>query len=71
MPSRKESYSSTTWKRVPKDIFVGGKTFTMGAMDSVAHFNGGNIATLNIFEEIGLSHDHYTTIGCKDGNEKR
>ena len=40
-------------------------------MDSVAHFNDGNIATLNIFEEIGLSHSHYTTIGCKDGNEER
>ena len=40
-------------------------------MDSVAHFNDGNIATLNIFEEIGLLHGHFTTIGCKNTNEER
>ena len=43
----------------------------MGVMDSIAHFNDGDIATLNIFEEIGLSHGYYTTIGWKDGNEER
>ena len=34
--------------------FIGGKTFIMGVMDSVSHFNDGNIATLNTYDEIGL-----------------
>ena len=43
----------------------------MGVMDSVADFNDGNIASLNIFEEIGMLRGHFTTIGCKDENEER
>ena len=40
-------------------------------MDSVSHFNDGNIATLNTYDEIGLEHGHHTTIGCKKGNVER
>ena len=40
-------------------------------MDSVSHFNDGNIATLNTYDEIGLEHGHYKTIGCKKGNAER
>ena len=43
----------------------------MGVLVSVAHFDDGNIATLNTFDEIGLEHGHYTTIGCKKGNTER
>ena len=45
--NQNESFNSIIWKHVPKDVFIGGKTFTMGVMDSVSHFNDGNIATLN------------------------
>ena len=69
--NQNESFNSTIWKRVPKDVFIGDKTFTMGVLDSVAHFNDGNIATFNTFDEIGLEHGHYTTIGCKKGNTER
>ena len=48
-----------------------GKTFRMGVMDSVSHFNDGNIATLNTYDEIGLEYGHYTTIGCQKGNIER
>ena len=57
--NQNESFNSTIWKRVPKDVFIGGKTFTMGVMDSVSHFNDGNIATLNTYDEIGLEHGHH------------
>ena len=43
----------------------------MGVMDSVSHFNDGNIATLNTYDEIGLEYGHYTTIGCQKGNIER
>ena len=43
----------------------------MGVMDSIAHFNDGNVATLDILEEIVLIHGYYTTIGCKNNNEER
>ena len=69
--NQNESFNSTIWKRVPKDVFIGRKTFTMGVMDFVSHFNDGNIATLNTYVEIGLEHGHYTTIGCKKGNVER
>ena len=69
--NQKESFNSTIWKRVPKDVYIGGKTYTMCVMDSVSHFIDGNIATLNTYGEIGLEHGHYTTIGCKKGNVER
>ena len=69
--NQNESFNSTIWKRVPKDVFIGGKTFSMGVMDSVSHFNDGNIATLNTYDEIGLEHGHYTIIGCKKCNVGR
>ena len=43
----------------------------MGVMDSVSHFNDGNIATLNTYDTIGLEYGHYTTIGCKKGSVER
>ena len=69
--NQNESFNSTVWKRVPKDTFVGAKTFALGAMDAVAHFNDGNIATLNVLDEIGLFRGHYTTVGCHHRNEER
>ena len=69
--NQNESFNSIIWKRVPKDVFIGGKTFRMGVMDSVSHFNDGNIATLNTYDEIGLEYGHYTTIGCQKGNIER
>ena len=69
--NQNESFNSTIWARIPKDVFVGGKTFTTGIMDSIFHFSDGNVATLDILEEIGLIHGYYTTIGCKNNNEER
>ncbi len=61
--NQNESFNSTIWKRVPKDIFIGAKTFNMGVNDAVAHFNDGNIATLNIYDEMGLDQGYYTING--------
>ena len=39
--NQNESFNSTIWKRVPKNVFIDGKTFTLGCHDSVSHFTGG------------------------------
>ena len=62
--NQNESFNSVIWKRVPKDIYIGARTFSMGGgggvNDAIAHFNDGNVATLNIYNEIGIDSGHYT-----------
>ena len=69
--NQNKSFNSRIWTRVPKDTFVGGKTFGLGVMDSIGHFNDGNVVTLNVLDEIRLFRGHYTTIGCDSKNTER
>ena len=69
--NQNESFNSTIWTRVPKDTSVGGNTFGLGVMDSITHFNDGNVATLNVLDEIGLFRGHYITIDCDSKNTER
>ena len=56
------------WSRIPKDTFVKLRQFEMGVYDAVAHFNQGNAATLQIYENVAVVPGYYTKIGCSEDN---
>ena len=49
-----KSFNGTIWNRVPKQHFIKLKTFGIGVYDSVAYFNAGNLATLLIYDSVGI-----------------
>ena len=53
-PDQNEAFNGTIWNRIPKSRFVGYKQFGMGVLDAVVHFNIGNLATLFIYDEMGM-----------------
>ena len=59
------------WHRVPKEVRVNASTFEFGVYDAVAHFNLGNVATLNISDELGMERGFYMTSGCRKENVNR
>ena len=69
--NQNESFNSMVWHRVPKDVRVNASTFEFGVYDAVAHFNLGNMATLNISDELGMEKGFYTTSGCQKENVTR
>ena len=56
------------WSRIPKDTFVKLRQFGMVVYGAVAHFNQGNAATLQIYENVGVVPGYYTKIGCSEDN---
>ena len=69
--NQNESYNSTIWHRIPKSIFVSATTFQLGVYDAAAHFNVGNIASLQVYDEIGIERGCYTILGCSENNNER
>ena len=56
---------------LPKGTYVGLRQFETGVCDAIAHFNVGNIATIKIFEELGMEPGTFTLAGCSDDNVER
>ena len=52
--NQNESFNGMIWNHAPKHTFIKLIQFENAVYDTVAHFNAGNLTTLNIFEEIGL-----------------
>ena len=69
--NQNEAFNGTIWNRIPKTRFVKFKVFELALFDAVAHFNIGNLATLLIFDKVGLERGYYTTKGCLDDNKTR
>ena len=46
-------------------------TFEFRVYGAVALFNVGNVATLNISDELGMERGFYTTSGCQKENVNR
>ena len=69
--NQNESLNGMIWSRIPKDTFVKLGQFEMGVYDAVAHFNQGNAATLQIYENMNVVPGYYTTIGCSKANISR
>ena len=57
--NQNESLNCMIWNRLPKTIFVGADILNFGTYDAVAHFNLGNKAAVNIFEELDLVPGHF------------
>ena len=69
--NQNEAFNGTIWNRIPKSRFVGYKQFEMGVLDAVAHFNIGNMATLLIYDKMGMERGFYTLKGCMNENTSR
>lgn len=50
------------WNRVPKSTHVGLPILSFGIYDSVAHFNYGEKATLDVLEEMNVVPGMYTCV---------
>jgi len=65
----------TVWRRIPKDVFAGKNTFHFGMYDAVAVFNIGRLATLKVYNRVGISPGHFTSVqstkGSKGSQEKK
>ena len=49
-----EAFTGTIWNRIPKTRFIKYKQFQMAVHDVAAHFNIGNLATLLIYDKLGI-----------------
>ena len=56
---------------MPKQRFIKLKTFEIGVYDSVAHFDVGNLATLLIYDAVGIDRGKWTVDGCIDDDAFR
>ena len=52
--NQNEAFNGTIWNRIPKPRFVGYKQFKLGVLDAVAPYNIGNMATLLIYDKMGM-----------------
>ena len=59
------------WHRIPKETFVKLRTFEICVNDGVSHFHTGNMATLLIYDKLGLERGYWTEKGCYDNNIDR
>ena len=69
--NQNESFNNLIWERVPKTNFVGFVPLETAVYDAVAHFNIGNLATLKVFEFLGIEPGTYTKLGCSNLNQDR
>lgn len=49
-----ESFNSVIWTRVPKTVFVGSETISIGVHDAVLTFNEGNSGRVKVLELLGV-----------------
>ena len=66
-----ESFNGMVWNRIPKERFVKLKTFEIGVHDSIIHFNVGALATLLVYDEVGVERGYWTIKGCESENRMR
>ena len=66
-----ESFNSTIWERVPKSSFCGIKKLKLAVYDTIAVYNYGRKATLDIFEKLNIAPGFYTKQMCQSMNIKR
>ena len=64
--NQNEAFNGTVW--IPKQTFVKLFTFEIGVNDAVSHFNIGNMATLLIYDKLGLERGYWTEKGSYDNN---
>ena len=63
--NQNEAFNGTIWTRIPKTKFVAFKVFELSVLGDVAHFNIGNLATLLIFDKLGIKRGYYAVTMIK------
>ena len=66
-----ESYNGMIWNRVPKAHHVGLQTLKLGVYDTIAHFNMGAKASLDILKDMNVTPGVYTTKLAQSINARR
>ena len=59
------------WERVPKFRYCSFNKLQFGVYDSVANFNDGRKASLDILKKVNVEPGYYTTAACINMNIKR
>ena len=55
-----EALNQIIWKRVPKDVFVGGITLDIGVSSAIISYNDGFSGLLEVMRRCGLEPGTYT-----------
>ena len=64
-PNQNETFNGTIWNSIPKSRFTGYyKQFGLGVLDAADHFNIGNLATLLMYDKMGMQRGFYTMDAC-------
>ena len=50
-----ESFNSVVWSRLAKTVFVCSDTLKLGVLDAVISFNEGELAKIQVLEQLGMS----------------
>ena len=66
-----ESFNGMIWNRVPKATHVGLNALSLGIYDTIAHFNIGEKAALDIIELLKIHPGYYMTKCCRSVNIRR
>ena len=66
-----ECLNSLTWKKCPKDAFVGRKVFELGVCSAVIQFNEGSCGLFDVYKKLGLVVGKQTADGCKRKDKDR
>ena len=69
--NQNESFNSMIWERVPKFRYCSFNKLQFGVHDSVANFNDGRQASLDILKKVNVEPGYYTTAACINMNIKR
>ena len=69
--NQNESFNPMIWERVPKFRYCSFNKLQFGVYDSVANFNDGRQASLDILKKVNVEPGYYTTAACVNMNIKR
>jgi len=69
--NQNESFNGMIWNRAHKETFIKLIQFENAVYDSVAHFNVGNQASLDIYNGMGIDCGFHFVNGCHANNEFR
>ena len=53
-----------SWKKVPKDIFVGREVLEIGVSSAIINFNEGVCGIIGLFETLNLNPGYFTYRLC-------
>ena len=58
--NQSESFNGTVWNRLQKTTYVGYCQFALGVCDTVAVFNNGHKASIDLYEDMNMRPGFFT-----------